>query len=93
MYADTGKTRVQLQELLRLCLAEIDNWPEKYERLGNLCKTHDSCNLSEFSRWMEVSRQTVYNWRENGYLILGGKGVDMRETYKFWGELRRFLRW
>lgn len=48
MYADTGKTRVQLQELLRLCLAEIDNWPEKYERLGNLCKTHDSCNLSEF---------------------------------------------
>lgn len=93
MHVETGKKRISIGDLLQMCAERIDHWQEKYERLGTLCKTHETCNLSEFSKWMEVSRQTVYNWRENGYQILGGKGVDMRETYKFWCELRRFLRW
>lgn len=93
MHKEAGREKVSVSELLQMCAERIDRWQEKYEHLEALCKTHDFCNLSEFANWMGVSRQTVYNWRDSGYLIQGEKGIDMKGTCKFWGELKRILRW
>ena len=31
MFAEAGKTRIRVQDLLQQCMARIDNWQEKYE--------------------------------------------------------------
>ena len=32
-------------------------------------------------------------WKDNGYIILRGKKVDMPGTYRFWSELNVLLQW
>ena len=36
MFADAGKERIRVQELLQQCLGKIDNWQEQYERLARV---------------------------------------------------------
>mgnify|MGYP004491317381 FL=1 len=59
MFADAGKERirVQVQDLLQPCMARIENWQEKYEKLEKLSQNHDACNVTEFSKWIGISRQ------------------------------------
>ena len=93
MFADAGKTRIRVQELLQQCMGRIENWQEKYDRLETLSQTHDLCNYVEFSNWMGISRQTAYKWKENGYIIHRDRKVDLKQTFKFWMELKWLLRW
>ena len=93
MFAEAGKTRIRVQDLLRQCMARIDNWQEKFEKLETLSKNHDICNATEFSHWMGISRQAFYNWKQNGFIIFRGTRIDLPGTYKFWIELKWLLKW
>ena len=93
MFAEAGKTRIRVQDLLQQCMARIDNWQEKYEKLETLSQNHDTCNATEFAHWMGISRQAFYNWKQNGFIIFRGARIDMPGTYKFWTELKWLLRW
>ena len=93
MFADAGKERIRVQDLLQQCMARIENWQEKYEKLEKLSQNHDTCNVTEFSNWIGISRQAFYNWKQNGFIIFQGTRIDMKGTYKFWTELKWLLRW
>lgn len=55
-------------------MARIENWQEKYEKLEKLSQNHDTCNVTEFSKWIGISRQAFYNWKQNGFIIFQGHG-------------------
>ena len=93
MFAEADKPRIRVQELLQQCMGKIDNWQEKYVRLEELTSNHELSNYTEFANWMGVSRQTVNNWKANGYILLRDKKVDLKQTFKFWMELKLLLRW
>ena len=93
MYADAGKGRIRVVDLQQQSASRIEGWKEKYAKLGQLAQNHETCNATEFSNWMGVSRQAFYNWKDNGYIILRGKKVDMPGTYRFWSELNVLLQW
>ena len=43
MFADAGKERIRVQDLLQQCMARIENWHEKYVKLEKLSQNHDTC--------------------------------------------------
>ena len=57
------------------------------EKLEQLAGNHGACNVSEFSTWMKVSRQTICNWRNANYLVYSGKKVNLLETLELWKSL------
>ena len=41
--------------------------------------------LQELSNFLGISRQTIYNWLDRGYLILNKhKRIQILETYNYW---------
>ena len=93
MFADAGKDRIRVQDLLQQSMARIENWQEKYEKLEILSQNHETCNVTEFSNWMGISRQAFYKWKQNGFIIFRDTRIDMNGTYKFWTELKWLLQW
>ena len=93
MFAEKGIKRIQVQELLRQALPRIEDWPQKYAKLQLVCKSHQSCNATEFAAWMDVSRQTYYHWKASGLLVYTGRRVDLAGTLELWTELKQLLRW
>ena len=41
--------------------------------------------MSSLAKALGVTRQTIYNWRDAGYIFCTQQGqVDLKETVEFW---------
>ena len=87
MFKEAGKEMIDVRTILDEAAPKIKDFPALVTKLEQLSGSHDTCNVSEFSNWMKVSRQTVYNWRDCGYLVYSGRKVNLPETLNLWRSL------
>ena len=87
MFKEAGKERIDVRTILDEAAPKIKDFPALASKLEQLSGSHDTCNVSEFYNWMKVSRQTVYNWRDCGYLVYSGRKVNLPETLELWLSL------
>ncbi len=87
MFKEAGKERIDVRTILDEAAPKIKDYAALLEKLEQLAGNHGTCNVSEFSAWMKVSRQTIYNWRDANYLVYSGKKVNLPETLELWKSL------
>ena len=87
MFKEAKKTRIDIQTILDEAAPKIVGYKKYLERLSDIATRKESCNFSEFAGWLDVSRQTVYNWRDNGYLVHIKSKIDIPATVQLWESL------
>ena len=87
MFKEAGKNRIDIQTILDEAAPKIVGYKKYLEKLADIATRKDSCNFSEFAGWLDVSRQTVYNWRDNGYLVHTKSKIDIPATVRLWESL------
>ena len=82
---EQGRRVVSVEELLCLSVPRIAHKEEVMEKLLEYSKVRMECNCNELSAVLGISRQTIYNWMDRGYLILNkAKKICVFETYHYW---------
>ena len=87
MFKEAGKNRIDIQTILDEAAPKIVGYRKYLEKLADIATRKDCCNFSEFAGWLDVSRQTVYNWRDNGYLVHTKSKIDIPATVRLWESL------
>lgn len=87
MFQEAGKEKIDVWTILDESAPKIKSFATLEAKLEQLAGNHETCNVSEFSNWMKVSRSTVYTWRDNNYLIYSGNKVNLPETLRLWKTL------
>lgn len=87
MFKEAGKNRIDIQTILDEAAPKIIGYKKYLEKLADIATRKESCNFSEFAGWLDVSRQTVYNWRDNGYLVHTKSKIDIPATVRLWESL------
>ena len=82
MFKEAKKTRIDIQTILDEAAPKIVGYRKYLEKLADIATRKESCNFSEFAGWLDVSRQTVYNWRDNGYLAHTKSKIDIPATVR-----------
>ena len=89
MFKEAGKERIDIRTILDEAAPKIKDYSALVAKLEQLSGNHATCSITEFVNWTKVSRQTVYKWRDCGYLVYSGRKVNLPETLDLW----RFLPW
>ena len=87
MCKEAGKEKIGIRTILDEAAPIIKDYASLVEKLEQLAGNHGTCNVSEFLAWMKVSRQTVYNWRDCGYLVYSGKKVNLEIPMHYFKEI------
>lgn len=70
MFQEAGKEKIDVWTILDESAPKIKSFATLEAKLEQLAGNHETCNVSEFSNWMKVSRSTVYTWRNNRLLTV-----------------------
>lgn len=67
-------------EIVKLCAPRIEKRQERFEKLHSLAELRPIWNLKELSERLGTSRQTLYNWNEEGCLVVNSAGNGTKWT-------------
>ena len=88
LYQQQNYGHTTVSELLRLATPKIDDKEEKLGLMKKCAAVRQVWNISELAPKLDVSRQTLYNWKSEGYLLLDSQGkVHLPSTIKLWEDL------
>ena len=74
-------------DLIRFCAPRIEHRDERYRQLKQYSETKPIVSFSNLSRFINISRQTLYNWKDEGWIITDHNGkADLRRTVELWEE-------
>lgn len=83
--SEQGKRVINVKELICLASPRIAHKEEVMKKLKEYSKVRLEFNCNELSSFLGISRQTIYNWMERGYLILNQhKKILILDTYNYW---------
>lgn len=87
-----GKRGISIGAFLMYCLPRIEHRAEKLELMRKCASLRDIWNISELSTQLKVTRQTLYNWKNQGLLILNNDGkVILPLTVSLWDDLSQVI--
>ena len=89
VFTEAGQKLTSVKELLAFALPRIENWKDRLEQMKAYANVREECNNKELATRLDVSRQTIYNWKEWGYIVYKGTKVDIPGTIQLWEELDR----
>ena len=82
---DLGYDHVSIRQMLVFALSKIEHRQEKLEKMKSLLEVRESISVSGLATSLGVTRQTIYNWRDAGYVFRTQTGqIDLKETVDFW---------
>ena len=71
--------------MLVFALSKIEHCQEKLEKMKHLLDVREFISVSGLATALGVPRQTIYNWRDAGYVFRTPTGqIDLKETIDFW---------
>ena len=80
-----GRDKVSVRLMLSFALSKIEHRREKLEKMKQLLQIKDSISVSSLAKALGVTRQTIYNWRDAGYIFRTPQNqIDLKETVEFW---------
>lgn len=82
---ENGRRVISVKELLCLSVPRIAHKEQVLLKLKEYSKVRTECNCSELSNVLGISRQTIYNWMDRGYLLINDYNkIKVLETYNYW---------
>lgn len=82
---DLGYDHVSIRQMLVFALSKIEHRQEKLEKMKHLLEVRESISVSGLATALGVTRQTIFNWRDAGYIFRTPTGqIDLKETVNFW---------
>lgn len=83
-----NRRAITIREIIQLATPRVANREEVMQKMIHLSTLRNDCNLSEFARALGVSRQSVTNWKDNGYLAMTiSNRIKVKETLELWEYL------
>lgn len=83
-----NRRAITIREIIQLATPRVANREAIMQKMAHLSTLRDDCNLSEFARALGVSRQSIMNWKDNGYLAMAfGNRIKVKETLELWEYL------
>ncbi len=83
-----NRRAITIREVIQLATPRVANRDAVMQKMEHLATLRDDCNLSEFARGLGVSRQSVTNWKDNGYLVQAfNNRIKVKETLELWEYL------
>lgn len=83
-----NRRAITIREIIQLATPRVANREAIMHKMKHLSTLRDDCNLSEFARALGVSRQSIMNWKDNGYLAMAiGNRIKVKETLELWEYL------
>ena len=83
-----NRRAITIREIIQLATPRIANREAIMQKMAHLSTLRDDCNLSEFARALGVSRQSIMNWKDNGYLAITlGNRIKVKDTLELWEYL------
>lgn len=92
-FADKGYSQIRLYDLIDITIRKVGITEHSISRLNEVAVLHPEMKKAELARYLKVSRQTIYNWIEEGLLILTPDGTRIRtaETALLWQLLLHLI--
>ena len=87
MFKDAGQTHIDIETILDEAAPKIGGVEEYIKKLEHSAQIRKTCNFSELATWLDVSRQTVYNWKKFGYLVYDKTAIDLAATVELWKSI------
>lgn len=80
------KTRslITVRDLISICAIKIDKPKVHIEKMKALSESRKLYNMKELSERLGISRQTLYNWRDEGWLVMEEGKVHLPRTIELW---------
>ena len=87
MFKDAGQSHINVETILDEAAPKIGGVEEYNKKLEHSSQIRKTCNFSELATWLNVSRQTVYNWKKFGYLVYDKTAIDLAATVELWKSI------
>ena len=87
MFKDAGQSHINVETILDEAAPKIGGVEEYIKKLEHSAQIRKTCNFSELATWLNVSRQTVYNWKKFGYLVYDKTAIDLAATVELWKSI------
>lgn len=82
---------ISIRDLISTCAIKIDKPKAHIEKMRNLAQSRILYNMKELSERLGISRQTLYNWRDEGWLVMEGGKVHLPRTIELWELFIRII--
>lgn len=87
-----GHKTIPFKVFIQFTTPRIQNKAEVIKKLSACAQLRPEWNISELNKRTGISRQTFYNWKEQGYLIFSlNKKLNLKETLKFWQDIDSYI--
>lgn len=85
---------ISIRGLISTCAIKIDKLKVHIDKMRALTKSRNLYNMKELSECLGISRQTLYNWRDEGWLVMEVGKVHLPRTIELWkrGAVETLLR-
>jgi len=92
-FSDKGYSHITLHDLVDISFRKVGITSEDISRLRDIADIHPEMKKAEFARYLKVSRQTIYNWMDDGLLILTSDRTRIRtqDTALLWELLLHLI--
>ena len=87
MFKEAGQSHIDIETILDEAAPKIGGVEEYIKKLEHSSQIRKTCNFSELATWLNVSRQTVYNWKKFGYLVYDKTAIDLAATVELWKSI------
>ena len=87
MFKEAGQSHIDIETILDEAAPKIGGVEEYIKKLEHSLQIRKTCNFSELATWLNVSRQTVYNWKKFGYLVYDKTAIDLAATVELWKSI------
>ena len=75
---------ITIRDLISICAIKIDNPKVHIEKMKALSENRKLYNMKELSGYLGISRQTLYNWKDEGWLVMDEGKVHLPNTIELW---------
>ena len=87
MVAETEYKKVRIGDIIKFCAPRIERREERFLQLKKLSEARPIWNFKELSERIGISRQTLYNWKDEGWILTDENGkADLKRTVELWEE-------
>lgn len=82
---------ISVRDLISICAIKIEKPAVHIEKMKALAENRKLYNMKELSERLGISRQTLYNWRDEGWLVMDEGKVNLPKTIELWELFIRII--
>lgn len=89
MVMETENKKIRIRDIIKFCAPRIERREERFLQLKKLSEARPIWNFKELSERIGISRQTLYNWKDEGWILTDENGkADLKRTVELWEEYK-----